>query len=345
MAFDLKNLYNKAVAEPATKLNRSVNKVLGKEIFEDVKPMEGPKEFPPLSSYPTYEEPEPTQWGLLTGKEKSFTFAGNTIRVSQNLDLCIQYIPLFRESATYYSKRFAFRYEQCVTDLDSLLYYFRDIYAEGLRPMIDRAASLLLPFEIFSVNADSFFDYHYDTYNRAIRTYITMAGIHEARNQQAENLGDQIGGSFRMQGGGFGFKGAMKGMAQAELFNLGMSAMGKYIANQTKMSDSEKATVFAQLNKEIFFEEVYSDYLNTFLSLIHILSQNGVLGDVSTTTNEQYDIMINNLKNPMFPQEKVAPLLAQLIEKYPFAQGSYNVINEKYGATDEIKQIAEYFAL
>lgn len=345
MAFDFKNMYNKAFAEPATKLNRSINKAIGKEVFQDVKTMEGPKEFPALSSYSTYEEPEPAQWTLLTGEEKTFAFLGNTIQVSKNLDVCIQYLPLFRESASYYSRRFAFRFEQCVTDFDSLLYYFKDIYAEGLTPMINRAASLLLPFEVFNVNADSFFDYHYDTYNRAIRTYITMAGIQEAKNQQAENLGNQIGGSVRMQGGGFGFKGAMKGMAQAELFNLGMSAMGKYIANQTKMSDSEKATVFAELNKEIFFEEVYSDYLNTFLSLIYILSENGVLGDVSTTTDEQYDIMINNLKNPMFPQEKVAPLLAQLIEKYPFAQGSYNVIKEKYGETDEIKQIAEYFTI
>ncbi|MBE5873442.1 MAG: hypothetical protein E7287_03440 [Lachnospiraceae bacterium] len=345
MAFDLKNLYNKVVAEPATKLNRSVNKAIGKDVFQDVKPMERPKEFPPLSNYPTYDVPAPAQWTLLTGNEKNFTFAENTIRVSKNLDMCMQYVPLFRECATYYSKQFAFRYEQCVTDFDSLLYYFRDIYAEGLKPMIDRAVSLLLPFEVFSINADYFFDYHYETYNRAIHTYITMAGIQEAKNQQAENLGNQIGGSVRMQGGGFGFKGAMKGMAKAELFNFGMSAMGKYLANQTKMSDSEKATVFAELNKEIFFEEVYSDYLNTFLSLIHILSQNGVLGDVSTTTDEQYDIMINNLKNPMFPQDKVAPLLSQLIEKYPFAQGSYNVIKEKYGETDEIKQIAEYFTI
>ena len=69
---------------------------------------------------------------------------------------------------------------------------------------------------------------------------IVGSEVVEARNQQAENLGDQIGGSFRMQGGGFGIKGAMKGMAQAELFNLGMSAMGKYIANQTKFIPNSK---------------------------------------------------------------------------------------------------------
>lgn len=345
MAFDLKNFYNKAVAEPATKMNRSVNKAIGKDVFQDVKTIEEPKEFPPLSSYPSYDVPAPAQWTLLTGEEKTFTFSGSTIRVSKNLDTCIQYIPLFRECATYYSKRFAFRYEQCITDYDSLLYYFKDIYVEGLKPMIDRAFSLLLPFEVFSINADNFFDYHYDIYNRAIRTYITMAGIQEEKNRQAENLGNQIGNSIRMEGGGFGFKGAVKGMAQAELFNLGMSAMGKYIAIQNQMSDEEKATVFANLNKEIFFEEVYSDYLNTFLSLIHILSENGVLGNVSNTTNEQYDIMINNLKNPMFPQDKVAPLLAQLVEQYPFSQTNYDVMKEKYGDTDEIKQIAEYFSL
>ena len=137
-----------------------------------------------------------------------------------------------------------------------------------------------------------------------------------------------------------------KNLGAAETRNRAIShAMGKYIAIQNQMSDEEKATVFANLNKEIFFEEVYSDYLNTFLSLIHILSENGVLGNVSNTTNEQYDIMINNLKNPMFPQDKVAPLLAQLVEQYPFSQTNYDVMKEKYGDTDEIKQIAEYFSL
>lgn len=343
MAFDLKNIYNKAFAEPGTKLNREVNKIIGKEVFQDIKKIEDPKEYPPLSSFPTYDIPEPEQWKPLTGEEKTFLFEGNVISVSKNLDTCMKYVDLFKESAKYYSDRFSFRYNQCVVDYDSLLGYFQEMYFEGLRPMIERASSLLLLFDIFSVSIDNFFDYHLDTYNRAVQSYTTMLGIKETKNQQAANIGNQIGGSVRMQGGGFGFKGAMKGMAQAEAFNLGMAAIGKYFSTQMRMSDEEKANIFSKFNKDIFFQEVYIDYFNTFFSLIQILSENGALGNVSTRTGEDYNTMLNNLKNPMFPQEKVAPLLAQLITKYPFTRGCYEVIKEKYGETEETKAFTEYF--
>ena len=37
MAFDFKNVYNKAFAEPGTKINKKLNKVIGKEVFQDIK--------------------------------------------------------------------------------------------------------------------------------------------------------------------------------------------------------------------------------------------------------------------------------------------------------------------
>lgn len=345
MAFDFRNLYNKAIAEPATKINREANKLLGTDFFQDVKKIEEPKEYPPLSSFPAYNVPEPPQWPLLTGTEKQFPFKGNIITVSQNLDTCMQYVNLFKESAKYYSTRFAFRYNQCVVDYDAFLAYFEEIYLEGLKPMIERASSLLLPFNVFSVSYSNFFDYHVNTYKTAINSYNAMFGIVEKNKQQAENLGNTVGGAIQMQGGGFGVKGAMKGVAQAEAFNLAMAGIGKYFAHQAKLSPEQKATIFSKFKKDVFFNEVYIDYINTFFSLIEILSNNGVLGEVSTRTGEDYNTMITNLKNPMFPEEKVAPLLTQLITKYPFTKGGYEVIESRYGETDETKAFKEYFSV
>ena len=345
MAFDFKNIYNKAFAEPGTKLNRGVNKILGKDVFQDIKKIEDPKEYPPLSSFPSYDVPEPAQWTPLTGEEKTFPFDGNIISVSKNLDTCMKYVESFKTSAKYYSDRFAFRYNQCVVDYDSLLGYFYDMYFEGLMPMIERASSLLLPFNIFSVSTENFFDYHFSTYNRAVKSYSTMLGIKEAKNQQASDIGNTIGNSVRLQGGGFGFKGAMKGVAKAEAFNIGMAGIGKYLSNQMRMSDEEKSEIFSKFKKDLFFQEVYIDYLNTFFSLIQILSENGALGNVSTKTGEDYNTMIENLKNPMFPQEKVAPLLAQLIAKYPFTAGCYEVIKSRYGDTEEATTLKNYFTI
>ncbi len=68
------------------------------------------------------------------------------------------------------------------------------------------------------MNIEVFREYQVDTYHRAVDSYATMLAIKEAKNQAADELGRKVGGSIQMQGGGFGFKGAMKGVAQAEAF-------------------------------------------------------------------------------------------------------------------------------
>lgn len=345
MAFDFKNAYNKVFAEPGTKLNRSVNKIIGKDVFKDIKTMDEPREFQPFDTFEPYNVPEPEQWKPITGESKNFPFQDNLVTVSANLDTCMQYVTVFKECAKYYADRFKFRYNQCVTDYDSLLYYYQSIYEEGLAPMVKRAYSLLLPFNVFNVSVDVFYTYHVNTYNKATVSYKTMLNIIENRNQQAENLGNTVGNSMHMQGGGFGLKGAMKGAAKAEAFNMGLGLIGKYVSNQTKMSAQEKAELFSKFNKDIFFEEVYYDYLNTFFTLIQTLSENGVISEISTRINDEYRTTIDNLNNPMFPSDKVAPLLASLITKYPFTVDNYNVAKSRFGETDEIKAIMEYFII
>lgn len=332
-------------ADMGNAINKSANKLVGKEVFGEIKKFEEPREFQPYNSFPEYSVPEPEQWKPLTGTAKEFTLDGNIISVSANLDTCMQYVDLFKSTAKYYTDRFEFKYHQCVTDYDTLLHYFEYMYSEGLNAMIDRAYSLLLPFGVFNVNIQTFRSYQVDTYNKALDSCATMLSIKEIRNQAATNLGNTVGNSIQLSGGGFGFKGAMKGVAQAEAFNMGMGFLGKYVANQKKMSEEEKAEVFSKFRADIFFQEVYSDYINTFFTTIHFLSENGVLSGISTRTGEEFNTMIRNLKNPMFPQEKVSSALTNLISSYPFTAACYDVARQRYGDTDEIKEIIEYFTV
>ena len=66
MGFDFKKVFNKQ-AQIATSLNRGINKAIGKDIFQDVKPIEEPKEFPPYDSYPKFDAPEPGEWNSENG--------------------------------------------------------------------------------------------------------------------------------------------------------------------------------------------------------------------------------------------------------------------------------------
>ena len=146
-----------------------------------------------------------------------------------------------------------------------------------------------------------------------------------------------------MQGGGFGFKGAMKGVAQAEAFNLGMGLLGKYVSNQMKMTPEQKAAAFGAFKADVFFEEVYSDYYNSFLTLIHVLSQKGLIKGVKVVTDDTATTMINNLKNPMFPKERIPQSLATMISTYPFEKACFSLAEELLGNSSECVALREYF--
>lgn len=256
-------------ADMGNALNKEANKLVGKEVFGEIKKIEEPKVFPPFESYPPCTVEEPEQWTALTGNSKQFELDGNIINVSQELDTCFQYKDLFKQSAQYYANRFEFRYHQCVKDYDTLLHYFEDMYMEGLAPMLERAYSLFLVFGVFNVDKQTFYNYQLDTYNRAVTSYSTMLGITLEKKQSADSFGNKLGNSVRLQGGGFGLKGAAKGIAKAETFNFGMSALGKFVSHQLQMSDEEKAQIFSKFKEDVFFKEVIlSRLVDTFFSRI-----------------------------------------------------------------------------
>jgi len=344
MGFNFKDGFNK-YADFANKINEGTNKALGKEVFKPLNKIEEPKEFPPLNTYPTYNVPEPEQWTPVSGEEHRFVIEDAEIVFSKELDSCFRYIDLFQATAKYYLDRFKFRYQQCVKDFDSFVYYFTDIYFEGLIPMTHRAYSLLLPFGIFNMTIESFASLHYDTYNRALKSYETMVGIEEKRNQEAKNTGNLIGNSIQLQGGGFGMRGAAKGIAKAEAFNLGMGLLGKVAESQARMTQEQKADVFSKFNTALFFEEVYSDYCNTLMTMVKVLADNNVILGIKTAQTDEYKTMMSNLENPMFPQEKFATAIASVINSYPFEKGGYMLLKAKYPNNSEVERLINYMKL
>ena len=55
--------------------------------------------------------------------------------------------------------------------------------------------------------------------------------------------------------------------------------------------------------------------------------------------------MIQNLQNPMFPQDKVAPALIKLIATYPFKAATFDLLQQRFGQTTEVQQIISYFTI
>lgn len=342
MAFNFKDGFNK-FADASTKLNRGLNNAIGKDIFNDVKPIEEEKEFPPLTAYPQYTIPEPDQLSEINGVEKTYKIGDSQVVISSQLDSLYSYRQNFKVYAGYYIDMLKFRYSMCVKDYDSLTHYFPDLYREALKPIADRAYSLLLPFGIFNVTADSFLSTHIDTFNEGINAFFEIAKIEIEKNQRAQQMGNALGNSIQMQGGGFGMKGAMKGMAQAEAFNIGLGLLGKFAEHQKRMTQEEKAVIFSQINPEILFSATYNDYYNVFLTLVNFLSDNRILNNVKTVIDVEFDTIYGNLQNPMFPAAMFPNDICSLISNYPFEQKCFDLLVKKMPTDDGAIKLVEYY--
>lgn len=343
MAFDFAKGFNKLI-DANNSLNHAVNSVIGKDVFKDAKKIEGPRDFAEYESFPRYSVPEPDQWETKNGEEKQFSVQGNAVTISQALDLCLRYRKDFLICASYYTERFKYMYEQCATDFDSFLYYFEPMYKEGLYPMLQRGYSLLLPLGVFDSDLENFANSHINKYSKAYDAYQMVAGIEIKQNATASQAGNLVGNSVQMRGGGFGLKGAIKGAAKAEVFNLGLSAIGKFVEHQSSMSQEEKASVWDKFNKEELFRLVKDDYENVFFTLIQILSDKGLIGEASVEISKESETIYMNLQNPLFPAEQFLPTIIKLINRNPFISAYYNLLENKLGKNDEINNLRNYFS-
>ena len=57
-------------ADMGNALNKEANKLVGKEVFGEIKKIEEPKIFPPFESYSPCAVEEPERWTALTGNCK-----------------------------------------------------------------------------------------------------------------------------------------------------------------------------------------------------------------------------------------------------------------------------------
>lgn len=342
MAFSFKDGFNK-FAEQDNKFRKGLNNAIGKDVFREVQKIEDPIDYPPLSSFPVDKSNDPVLNEPIVGEEKLFCISGADIRFSAELDACFQYRKVFKEFAEFYTQRFKDRYQLLAKDYDSFVHYFPDIYAEGHIPIIAAACSILLTFGIFNINDKSFYDLHISKFASAANSYVTVAGVEQERNLRAQASGEALGNAVQLRGGGFGLKGAMKGVAKAEAFNMGMGLFGKLAENTMRMTREEKAQVFSKFNTELFFKEVFSDYYHVYLTMVRVLEENHILENVKIEKDEEYQSIINNLNNPMFPKDKMATALSQLIVNYPFEKDGYELLNNKYGDEDDAQELIRYF--
>ena len=285
-------------------------------------------------------------WEPIKGQLRTFSLYGKTFEVPENLDLFNSYRLKFKEIARKYADRAEAEYKTRIRDFISFIEFFPKIYAENLSPIIQRAVDILVSEEVWTVTFESLFDQHTNDFHLAIDDYniiLESADLTVQKNQQAAaNIMSFVP---NMVGGGFGLKGALKGMAIAGTFNAVRDGIeNSAIKNAANIKPAQQAELYGRIKQDILFERIFADYWNVYHSLVWTLNQNG--HDIWWQTkdvDQQAKNIFKNLSNPNFPQAKVLDALIALLELNPYSPEYYDFAISHFGQSEEVTKIKEFF--
>lgn len=287
----------------------------------------------------------PTAWQPLSGSDRTFALNGETLHVPASLDLFNSYRLQFRALANEYADLARKDYDRKVHDLDTFIMFFPDIYGPYLERLLQGGVDILIAEGIWTETLDSLRTAHLANYHLALDDYQAMrTSLNLTDEQNHQNVETAAGFVPTLSGGGFGFKGAMKGIAKAEAFNLVAGAAVGALHNITQVTPAQKAELFGRIKPDALFDRVFFDYWNTHLTLVSSLAANGRqiwLPDAASAA--QAERIAQNLSNPNFPKEQVTAVMLQILLACPYKKEYQQLLQSKFGDTDEVKAIHDYF--
>lgn len=319
------------------------NMDLAKEIItyidDTLKAAKEKSEIPPMTS---------EVWEPIVGEIRDFNFYGKILRIPENLDVFNSYRLKFKEIAQKCLERAKAEYDLKINDFISFMEFFPKIYSDNLTPIIQKAVDVLVANGNWTVTFDSFYEQHTSAFHLGIDDYNAMT---ESVNLTVANKQRSVASVMShvptMVGGGFGFKGALKGMAMATTFNAVTQGISNAtIKNASNITPLQQAELYGRIKADILLKRVFCDYWNVYNSLVWTLKKSG--SDIWWQTkdaDQQYKNIFQNLSNPNFPQDKVLDTLIELILTNPYSPEYYEFAISRFGQSEDITKIEEYFGL
>ncbi|MDD4494139.1 MAG: zinc ribbon domain-containing protein [Eubacteriales bacterium] len=289
---------------------------------------------------------EQENWQPIKGVAKTFTLLGQTLEVPENMDVFNSYRLKFRELAFKYADNTEKEYTLRVRDFITFIEFFPKIYISNLEPLIQKAVDILITESVWTVTFDSFKEQHLTDFHLAFETYektVESVALTSEANQQA--TAGLMSFVPNLIGGGFGVKGALKGMATAAAFNTVRDGIeNNAIKNAANINPEQQAELYGRIKPEILMRQIFTDYWRVFLSLVRALNQNG--HNIWWQTDEavqQAKNIFQNLSNPNFPQGKILGAIIGLLELNPYNPEYYKFIISRFGESEEVTAIKDYF--
>lgn len=285
-------------------------------------------------------------WAPFNGEARQFVLNGEALAIDASMDSFNTYRQLFYGYANTCVEAGITEYLAQVRDLITCLKFFPAIYGKNLDVLIERAVDALISSGVYTMTADAFKERHLSEFHSAIdvleATMESVALTSQANVKTVESVTNLVP---NLIGGGFGTKGALKGILKAEAFNLARdTAENALLENASKINPSQAKEIYERIVPEQLFALVFSDYWNVHLTLAQILNEAGKpTWWISEAQAQQAQGIFQNLSNPNFPQEQLTPMFIEILKTNPYRKEYHQYMVGKFGENEETGQIRNYF--
>lgn len=282
-----------------------------------------------------------------SGKERRFTFNGEELQISQEMDVFNAYRLTFRQLAAECTDCVKAEFQKRVNNLTSYLQIFPDLYRKYLDLMVGKAMEIIVAEGIWSVTNEVFLKEHTSSFHLvATDVFTTMESVELTAQANQQAIANVMSYIPKIRGGmGFSIKATVKAMAGSTAFNLTRDTVGKeLIKSAASINQAQQIELYNRINHDILFEHVFLDYWRVFLTLIVLLKSCDkaiwwpVDKDIEQTTN-----VFTNLSNPAFPKDKLVPVFVGILKLHPYNVDYYKFMVARFGETDEVNAIKDYF--
>ncbi|MBE6986415.1 MAG: zinc ribbon domain-containing protein [Ruminococcaceae bacterium] len=275
------------------------------------------------------------------GKETVFSLCGQLITISPEMDAFNNYRKQFSRIARIKANDLRNEYWARITNLDSFLTVFPEIYSKHRKPLIDTAMRILAQADIYDISPEQFESQHTADFCLCGEDVDVVI---ESFNKTIEANQDKKIKVYNMMPG-MVFHG-LGGFAAALAVNAAVNTIAEIDIKNANVTQKQRAELFGRINLDLLMERAYIDYWRVFLSLTFRLNQRGF--DVwypNEQDNNRANGLYQNLTLGRIPPEKVLSQVALLLNCNPYTEGCLDYLTARFGITLETQAIASYLSV
>ncbi|MBR5800337.1 MAG: zinc ribbon domain-containing protein [Lachnospiraceae bacterium] len=278
---------------------------------------------------------------MYKGEQKFFTFMGRKLVVTEDKDTFNYYRKLYSKLAKKGADALKKNYLTNIINLDLFLSDFFNMYLHYRKPLIDATVDLLTEAGIYDVSQQIFEEQHTTDFclcREDVKVMIDSFNLTIEANQNKKIR------AYNMMPGvvfsGFG------GLIAATALNVAVTAIAEADIKNANVTQAQRKELFGRINIDNLMYRAYLDYWRIFLSFTWLMNNRHMnVWYPTTEKNQRAKGLFQNLTAGRLPEDKVPDLIIDLLQLNPYDEEYLSYIIERYGETDEIMEIKDYFSV